>query len=282
MQATTSINEKSKIFNQFWQNIKAVVGPYWYPTEVSEKAFSDVIRSWGMLILLILLIIALVGVTVFNSFVNRYLVDIIIQEKNLTKFFDTLWLYGIALVLITLLVGFSKFVRKQIALDWYQWLNNQILSKGMIVTPDGHCRAFDARAQGTIFGSGAGIVVLKRLEDAMADGDHIYAVVKGSAVNNDGGTKVGYMAPNGDGQTAVVTQAMTVAGVDADTISYVEAHGTGTPLGDPIEIGGLTQGFRASTQSKNFCAIGSVKTNVGHLQIASGGGFYENSPVTVP
>jgi malonyl CoA-acyl carrier protein transacylase len=145
-----------------------------------------------------------------------------------------------------------------------------LYQEGMIVTPDGHCRAFDARAQGTIFGSGVGIVVLKRLEDALADQDHIYAVVKGSAVNNDGGTKVGYMAPNGDGQAAVVTEAMAMAGVDAETISYVEAHGTGTPMGDPIEIGGLTQAFRASTQSKNFCGVGSVKTNVGHLQIASG------------
>ncbi|MFN6486362.1 MULTISPECIES: SDR family NAD(P)-dependent oxidoreductase [unclassified Nostoc] len=145
-----------------------------------------------------------------------------------------------------------------------------LYQEGMIVTPDGHCRAFDARAQGTIFGSGVGIVVLKRLSDAIADGDNIYAVVKGSAVNNDGGTKVGYMAPNGDGQAAVVTEAMAMAGIDAETISYVEAHGTGTPLGDPIEIGGLTQAFRASTQSKNFCGIGSVKTNVGHLQIASG------------
>lgn len=145
-----------------------------------------------------------------------------------------------------------------------------LYQEGMIVTPDGHCRAFDAQAQGTIFGSGVGIVVLKRLEDAIADRDHIYAVVKGSAINNDGGTKVGYMAPNGDGQAAVVTEAMAMASIDADTISYVEAHGTGTPLGDPIEIGGLTQAFRAGTQSKNFCAIGSVKTNVGHLQIASG------------
>ncbi|BAY78558.1 beta-ketoacyl synthase [Nostoc linckia NIES-25] len=145
-----------------------------------------------------------------------------------------------------------------------------LYQEGMIVTPDGHCRAFDAKAQGTIFGSGVGLVVLKRLSDAIADGDNIYAVVKGSAVNNDGGTKVGYMAPNGDGQAAVVTEAMAMAGIEAETISYVEAHGTGTPLGDPIEIGGLTQAFRASTQSKNFCGIGSVKTNVGHLQIASG------------
>ncbi|WP_228013285.1 SDR family NAD(P)-dependent oxidoreductase [Nostoc edaphicum] len=145
-----------------------------------------------------------------------------------------------------------------------------LYQEGMIVTPDGHCRAFDARAQGTIFGSGVGIVVLKRLEDAIADEDHIYAVIKGSALNNDGGMKVGYMAPNGDGQAAVVTEAMAMAGVDAETISYVEAHGTGTPIGDPIEIGGLAQAFRTSTQKKNFCAVGSVKTNVGHLQIASG------------
>jgi acyl transferase domain-containing protein/acyl-CoA synthetase (AMP-forming)/AMP-acid ligase II/NAD(P)-dependent dehydrogenase (short-subunit alcohol dehydrogenase family)/acyl carrier protein len=145
-----------------------------------------------------------------------------------------------------------------------------LYQEGMIVTPDGHCRAFDAQAQGTIFGSGVGLVVLKRLEEAIADGDHIYAVIKGSAVNNDGGTKVGYMAPNGDGQASAVTEAITMAGVDAETIAYVEAHGTGTPLGDPIEMGALTQAFRSSTQAKNFCGIGSVKTNVGHLQIASG------------
>ena len=145
-----------------------------------------------------------------------------------------------------------------------------LYQEGMIVTPDGHCRAFDARAQGTIFGSGAGIVVLKRLEDAIADNDHIYAVIKGSAVNNDGGMKVGYMAPNGDGQAAVVTEAITMAGVDPESITYVEAHGTGTPIGDPIEIGGLTQAFTPSTHKKNFCAVGSVKSNVGHLQIASG------------
>ncbi|MBW4428105.1 MAG: ATP-binding cassette domain-containing protein [Nostoc desertorum CM1-VF14] len=116
-------------FTQFWENVKAVVQPYWYPTKAGERAFSDVIRAWGMLILLILLIIALVAVTVFNSFIQRSLLDIIIKEKDLSKFFDTLLLYGVALVLVTLLVGFSKFLRKQIALDWYQWLNNHILSK---------------------------------------------------------------------------------------------------------------------------------------------------------
>jgi malonyl CoA-acyl carrier protein transacylase len=145
-----------------------------------------------------------------------------------------------------------------------------LYQEGMIITPDGHCRAFDARAQGTIFGSGAGMVLLKRLEDALADGDRIYAVIKGSAINNDGASKVGYMAPNSDGQTSVVTQAISIAQIDPETIGYIEAHGTGTPLGDPIEIAGLTQAFRASTQAKNFCGIGSVKTNIGHLKNAAG------------
>ncbi|BAY50312.1 ABC transporter-related protein (plasmid) [Scytonema sp. HK-05] len=116
-------------FAQFWENVKAIVGPYWYPTKPGERAFSDVIRAWGMLILLVLLIIALVGTTVFNSFVNRYLTDIVVQEKDLNKFIKLLIIYGVGLLLATLLVGFSKFIRKQIALDWYQWLNNQILSK---------------------------------------------------------------------------------------------------------------------------------------------------------
>ena len=116
-------------FTQFWAGVKAIAAPYWYPTKPSERAFSDVIRSWGMLILLILLIIALVGMTAFNSFVNRYLVDTLIQEKDYSKFINTLSVNIVVLVLVTLLVGFSKFVRKQIALDWYKWLNNQILDK---------------------------------------------------------------------------------------------------------------------------------------------------------
>ena len=115
--------------NQFWKNVRAIAQPYWYPTEAEGRAFSDVIRAWGMLALLILLIIALVGVTAFNSFVSRYLVDVIIQDKDFSKFTKTLLVYGAALILVTLLVGFSKFVRKQIALDWYQWLNNHILEK---------------------------------------------------------------------------------------------------------------------------------------------------------
>ncbi|GAA6614253.1 hypothetical protein NUACC26_000220 [Scytonema sp. NUACC26] len=125
----TSTNDSSPSINQFWENVRAIAGPYWYPTEARGRAFSDVIRSWLMLILLILLIVALVAVTAFNSFVNRYLLDIIVEEKDLTKLVNTLWVYGGALVCVTLLVGFSKFVRKQIALDWYQWLNNSILEK---------------------------------------------------------------------------------------------------------------------------------------------------------
>ncbi|MFQ3617770.1 MAG: beta-ketoacyl synthase N-terminal-like domain-containing protein, partial [Cyanobacteriota bacterium] len=141
---------------------------------------------------------------------------------------------------------------------------------GMILSPDGHCRAFDAQARGTIFGSGAGVVVLKRLQEAIADGDRIYAVVKGSAIGNDGSQKAGYLAPRADGQTAVISEALAVAGVEPDSITYVEAHGTGTELGDPIEVAALTRAFRSSTQRQQFCALGSVKTNVGHLNVASG------------
>jgi natural product biosynthesis luciferase-like monooxygenase protein/amino acid adenylation domain-containing protein len=141
---------------------------------------------------------------------------------------------------------------------------------GGIVSPDGHCRAFDARAQGTIFGSGVGVVALKRLADAIANGDTIHAVVKGSAINNDGAAKVGYTAPSVDGQAEVITEAQAVAGVKPETISYIEAHGTGTAIGDPIEIEALTKAFRAHTQERGFCAIGSVKTNIGHLDAAAG------------
>ncbi|MBN3951614.1 MAG: acyltransferase domain-containing protein [Nostoc sp. NMS7] len=142
--------------------------------------------------------------------------------------------------------------------------------EGMILSPDGHCRAFDAKAQGTIAGSGAGIVVLKRLKDAIADRDYIHAIIKGSASNNDGAIKVGYTAPSISGQAAVISEAQTLAGVDAETISYIEAHGTATPLGDPIEIAALTQAFSQTTDKKGFCAIGSVKTNFGHLDTAAG------------
>jgi len=141
---------------------------------------------------------------------------------------------------------------------------------GDVNSPDGRVRAFDAKAQGTMFSSGMGIVVLKRLADALADGDRIRAVIKGSAVSNDGARKVGFTAPGADGQTRVVRAALLAAEVDPETISYVEAHGTGTPVGDPIEIAALTRAFRESTERKGFCAVGSVKTNIGHLGVAAG------------
>ncbi|MBS0180170.1 MAG: SDR family NAD(P)-dependent oxidoreductase [Nitrospira sp.] len=145
-----------------------------------------------------------------------------------------------------------------------------LYQEGGIVSPDGHCRAFDAQAEGTVGGSGVGLVLLKRLQDALADSDHILAVIKGSAVNNDGSSKVGYTAPGIEGQARVIQAAHVAAGVDADSISYVEAHGTGTPMGDPIEVAGLTEAFRASTSRIGFCALGSVKTNIGHLDAAAG------------
>ncbi|MDM8560648.1 SDR family NAD(P)-dependent oxidoreductase [Candidatus Parabeggiatoa sp. HSG14] len=145
-----------------------------------------------------------------------------------------------------------------------------LYQESMIFSPDGHCRAFDAKAQGTLDGNGVGIVVLKRLEDAIADGDNIHAIIKGSAINNDGDLKVGYTAPSVEGQAAVISESQAVAGVEAETITYIEAHGTATPLGDPIEIAALTQVYRSQTQKKGFCAIGSVKTNVGHLGATAG------------
>lgn len=135
---------------------------------------------------------------------------------------------------------------------------------------DGHCRAFDEQASGTVNGNGAGIVVLKRKEDAERDGDYIYAVIKGGAINNDGGRKLGYTAPGVEGQAEVIIQAHLDAQVSPDTISYVEAHGTGTKLGDPIEIAALTKAYRTRTEKSGFCAIGSVKTNIGHLDAAAG------------
>ena len=146
----------------------------------------------------------------------------------------------------------------------YQYLD------GGMVSVDGTCRPFDAEATGTIFGSGAGVVLLKRLEDAIRDGDSVYAVIRGSGVNNDGASKVGFTAPSVSGQAAVIEMALGAAGVDARSISYVECHGTATPMGDPIEVAGLTQAFSTSTADRQFCAIGSVKGNVGHLDAAAG------------
>ncbi|WP_333683477.1 type I polyketide synthase [Pontibaca methylaminivorans] len=146
----------------------------------------------------------------------------------------------------------------------YLYRENEVLS------PDGHCHAFDHRAQGTVFGSGSGVVALRRLSDATRDGDHIWAVIKGSAVNNDGAAKAGYLAPSVDGQAAAITAALANAGVSADTIDYVECHGTGTYLGDPIEISALTEAFRRTSRDSGYCRVGSVKTNIGHLDTAAG------------
>ncbi|WP_084518178.1 type I polyketide synthase [Microtetraspora niveoalba] len=137
-------------------------------------------------------------------------------------------------------------------------------------SPDGHCRPFDADANGTVWGSGVGVAVLKRLEDAIADGDHIHAVVRGNAINNDGAAKVGFSAPSVDGQAAVVAQAIGLAAIDPRTIGYVEAHGTGTAMGDPIEVAALTAVYGQETHDRSWCAIGSVKGNIGHLSQAAG------------
>lgn len=142
--------------------------------------------------------------------------------------------------------------------------------EGKIGSPDGHCRAFDERAAGTVSGSGLGLVALKRLTEAEADRDNILAIIKGTAINNDGNQKASYTAPSSDGQAEVITEALELAGVDARTVTYIEAHGTGTHLGDPIEITGLTKAFAQHTDDKQFCAVGSVKTNIGHLVTAGG------------
>ena len=144
------------------------------------------------------------------------------------------------------------------------------LSPDEIASPDGHCRAFDAGANGTVGGNGLGAVVLKRLDEAIAHRDSIYAVIRGSAVNNDGGLKVGYTAPSQAGQAKVIRTAQAMAEVEPETITYLETHGTGTPLGDPIELAAMTQAFRAGGDKTGYCAIGSVKTNVGHLDAAAG------------
>jgi acyl transferase domain-containing protein len=145
-----------------------------------------------------------------------------------------------------------------------------VFEDGEILSPDGQCHAFDHRAEGTVFGSGAGVVVLRRLSDAIADGDHIWGVIKGTAINNDGAAKAGYLAPSVDGQAAAIAEAQAIAGVDADSIDYVECHGTGTFLGDPIEIAALSSAFRQTTDKKQYCRVGSVKINIGHLDTAAG------------
>jgi acyl transferase domain-containing protein/acyl carrier protein len=145
---------------------------------------------------------------------------------------------------------------------WYQ--------PGGIMSPDGHCRPFDANAQGTVVGNGVGIVLLKRASEAVRDGDNILAVIRGFGVNNDGAAKVGYTAPGIEGQSRAIEMAQRMAGVGPDTIGYIEAHGTATALGDPVEVAALTKAFRRGTDKRQFCAIGSLKSNVGHLSSAAG------------
>lgn len=147
--------------------------------------------------------------------------------------------------------------------------NYRYMADGM-ASADGHCRTFDADATGTVFGDGAGLVVLRRLEDALADGDQVIAVIRGYSINNDGSEKAGYAAPSIKAQAAVIQAAHKAAGVTPRDIGYIEAHGTATPLGDPIEFAALHSAFSAGTDARGFCALGSAKTNVGHLDIAAG------------
>jgi acyl transferase domain-containing protein len=150
----------------------------------------------------------------------------------------------------------------------YPYKRGYIYQEDMIMSPDGHCRTFDVLSKGTVMGDGAGAVVLKKLSNALEDNDHIYAIIKGSRINNDGARKVGYNAPSVDGQSQVIKSVYHMAGVDPGTIGYIEAHGTATALGDPIEVDALTKAFNIS--NKKNCAIGSVKTNIGHLDAAAG------------
>jgi acyl transferase domain-containing protein/acyl carrier protein len=142
--------------------------------------------------------------------------------------------------------------------------------KGDILSPDGHCRAFDARAEGTVFGSGVGCVLLKPLSRAVEDGDRIYAVIRATAINNDGAEKISYTASSVPGQVTAITDALRVSGIAASNIGYVECHGTGTAVGDPLELDSLLRSFRTTTDRRQFCSVGSVKTNIGHLEQAAG------------
>lgn len=160
------------------------------------------------------------------------------------------------------LVGGARISAPLHAGYWYE--------EGGILSPDGRCRAFDAKANGTVFGEGVGMIVVKRLSEALEDFDTIYAVIKGTAINNDGDGKVGYAAPSIQGQAAAVEEALAIAETHPDTIGYIETHGTGTIIGDPVEIAALTKAFRKWTDRRQFCPIGSVKANIGHLFAAAG------------
>ena len=176
----------------------------------------------------------------------------------ITQAYQSLMLYGCDMALAG---GVSVSFPQQ---DGY------VFQEGGIGSPDGHCRPFDANAQGTVFSNGVGVVALKRVEDAIADGDTIYAVIRGGALNNDGAAKMSFAAPSVDGQAEVIATAQAIADVEPDTVTYVECHGTATPIGDPIEVAALTQAFRERTDATGFCALGSVKSNFGHLDSAAG------------
>src|SRR5690606_30162639 len=148
--------------------------------------------------------------------------------------------------------------------------SGHLYQDGGMLSADGRTRSFDADATGTVFSDGAAVVLLKRLSDALADGDPVYALIRGAAVNNDGGGKASFTAPSSEGQAAVVAMAHADAGVDPRSIGYVETHGTATPMGDPIEIEGLTRAFRLGTDENGFCVVGSVKSNIGHTLMAAG------------
>lgn len=145
-----------------------------------------------------------------------------------------------------------------------------LYKEGSMFSKDGLCRSFDADAAGTVFSNGVGVVALKRTSDALRDGDTIWAVIKSAALNNDGSSRVSFTAPNPAGQSKVISRAIALAKISPDTIDYVEAHGTATPLGDPIEVAGLTDAFRQSTNRIGYCALGSLKSNIGHLDVTAG------------
>lgn len=171
---------------------------------------------------------------------------------------------------LNLLTGQCDMALAGAACVRYPQVTGYVFQEGMILSPDGHCRAFDDAAQGTVLGDGVAMVLVKRMADALADHDNILATIKASAVNNDGSVKGGYTAPSVEGQASVIAEALATSGVSVDTIGYVEAHGTGTHLGDPVEIAALSQAFARWTDRKQFCGIGSIKTNIGHLDVAAG------------
>ncbi len=179
-------------------------------------------------------------------------------------------LVAVHLACQSLLSGESDMVLAGGATVYPDQNRGYLYKEGEILSPDGHCRPFDARAAGTVMSSAVGCVLLKRLDDAMRDGDQVLAIVRGSAINNDGSEKVGYLAPSVSGQARVIGEALAVSGVAAQDITYVEAHGTGTLIGDPIEVTALTEAFRAVTAAKRFCALGSLKSNIGHTGEAAG------------